>query len=194
MTRFIRTMSGCFWLRRSSICASSVRAASRRCAGVASAGSLDAPSPPAGAGEARGRRRRVVGGVAKQALEHQLAIPVPGQRLHHRLERHLGVLDRLHVGLRLRGQAAGVQLAEPLELLLLRFEPAAGVGQLRLEERAGLVGLRSALLGVPVDEEAGQLRDHVARDLRVVVVERDPERVHRGGAGVASRPLERRRR
>ncbi len=63
----------------------------------------------------------------------------------------------------------------------------ARVGQLRLEERAGLVGLRPPLRGVPVDEEAGELRRDVPGHPGVFVVERDPERID-GGARRPERP------
>ena len=177
-------MSGCFALSRSSSWPSARCAASSRCAGGALAGSarrrvagLTRRRPTARRGLGLGRR------LAVQALENQLAIAVPRQRLHRGLERELGVLDRLHVGLHLRRQAAGVALAELLELLLLGLEARAGVGHLRLEERARLLGLRAALARVGVDEEAGQALHDLLRGGAVLVVERDAERL-----GVAFAP------
>lgn len=102
-------MSGCFGLRRVSICASvgfDVEALARRRVSGQRRRRVTVYRAR------RGHRRRALAvgrRVGEEALENQLAIAVARQRLDRGLQRELGVLDRLHVGLRLRGQAAVVR-------------------------------------------------------------------------------------
>ena len=146
MTRFIRLMSGCSGFSLSSSCESAARAASSCCVAVAPARGLS-PEPDApiadgqqgGAPHGLGVRAR----VGEEALEHQLAIAVPRSRLDEGLQLHLGRLNRLHVGVELRGQTSGVPLAELLQFRFLLFEPGPRFEQLGAEEVVRRIGEES---------------------------------------------------
>ena len=90
-------------------------------------------------------RRRLVGGIVVQQLEHLLPVPIPGDRFDETLRLQLGARQRLHIGLHLRRQFLAVALPEVLEPALLLLELLPRVGELGLEEPIGRTGQCAAI-------------------------------------------------
>jgi hypothetical protein len=72
----------------------------------------------------------------------EAAVAIAIDRFVERLDLLLRRADHQHVALELLRQLARVALAEELQLVLVLFEPAARVFELRLEELVGVGGER----------------------------------------------------